>query len=444
LFRRDVSLILVTRIATLAIGVLIQAVVARVLGPQGKGQLSLIFLLVSMTALLGNGGIGIANVYFIGRKKYELQEILGNSLLAAVVSGPLLTLAFCTASPYLRETFLNNEVDQLLLILASLAIPFILANQYLTNILLGLLRIARMSLVTIFQSLSLFLFYLAFMVVLDLGLKGAVMGSVLSFVSGTALAIFLLREDVQIRPMHKKGLLIESITFGLKGQVGNILQFFNYRLDYFLVSLLAGVTNLGFYATAVTLAEFIWYIPNALATVLFPTVAAADEETAKDFTPRVCRHTILIGVATGLGMFLASRYLIILIYTESFLPSLYPLWVLLPGIIVLGWAKIMTSDLAGRGKPHYNSLVAAISLVVTLLLDLGLIPRSGIVGAATASSLAYTLSAVLAAYAYLRISGASWWQVLIPQKSDLMVYLDSSRKAISYARRRALLFSSRD
>ena len=58
----------------------------------------------------------------------------------------------------------------------------------------------------------------------------------------------------------------------------------------------------------------------------------------------------------------------------------------------MGGAKVLANELAGRGYPHYNSAVSAMALVVTLLLDVLLIPRWGAMGAAAASSVAYASS----------------------------------------------------
>jgi O-antigen/teichoic acid export membrane protein len=58
-------------------------------------------------------------------------------------------------------------------------------------------------------------------------------------------------------------------------------------------------------------------------------------------------------------------------------------------VILLGGAKVLTNEIAGRGYPHYNSFTSGVALILTVLFDLILIPRFGIIGAALASSIAY-------------------------------------------------------
>ena len=54
---------------------------------------------------------------------------------------------------------------------------------------------------------------------------------------------------------------------------------------------------------------------------------------------------------------------------------------------------VLSAFLSGIGRPGLNSLAQAAGLVVTVALDLSLIPHLGIVGAATASTFAYLTTA---------------------------------------------------
>lgn len=70
----------------------------------------------------------------------------------------------------------------------------------------------------------------------------------------------------------------------------------------FIVNYFVGVTNVGLYSIAVAIAELLWYVPQAVATILFPRTAATGAEKAKLFTPKVCRNTFLITLVAALGL----------------------------------------------------------------------------------------------------------------------------------------------
>jgi O-antigen/teichoic acid export membrane protein len=231
-----------------------------------------------------------------------------------------------------------------------------------------------------------------------------------------------LSKDISVRPILNPGLLKESVSLGFRAYLGNVVQFFNYRLDMFVVNYFVGVTNVGLYSIAVTGAELLWYIPQAVATILFPKTAATGAEEAKVFTPKVCRNTFLITLMAALGLSVVSKPLLIVIYGEAYAPSLIPLWLLMPGVVALSINKILCGDLAGRGLLQYGAYSSAISLVATVVCDLLLIPRWGIAGAAVASSISYCIATLVVLFFYVRISGNGLAVVLIPRKEDVAIY----------------------
>jgi O-antigen/teichoic acid export membrane protein len=66
---------------------------------------------------------------------------------------------------------------------------------------------------------------------------------------------------------------------------------------------------------------------------------------------------------------------------------------------------VASAYLYGRGSPGLNSIVLGIGLVITVVLDLLLIPRYGALGAATASTAAYLCTDGMLVGLLLRLSG---------------------------------------
>jgi O-antigen/teichoic acid export membrane protein len=267
-------------------------------------------------------------------------------------------------------------------------------------------------------------------VLLKLGVKGAVIAAIITPGICSILYVILLRSEARIRFGCNKNALKDSIAFGVQVHLGNVLQFLNYRLDVFVVNHFAGVANVGFYAVAASLAEIIWFLPDAFGFVLFPKTASSDPEVAKQFTPKVARLSALITAVAALGLFLVSKPMITAMYTKAYLPALYPLWILLPGTVALSYSKVIFSDLGGRGKPYYSVWASVFSFIMTLGFDLLLIPRLGIIGAAIASSLAYTTNAVMAVAFYVRLTGNKLTDVLLVQKDDIETSLGIGREMI--------------
>ena len=71
------------------------------------------------------------------------------------------------------------------------------------------------------------------------------------------------------------------------------------------------------------------------------------------------------------------------------------------------------------GKPRLNLYVSGVSLIITVTLDLVLIPRLNIVGAAIASTASYSVAAFLLVFFFIRETGVSLREVLLPSSEDL-------------------------
>jgi O-antigen/teichoic acid export membrane protein len=92
-------------------------------------------------------------------------------------------------------------------------------------------------------------------------------------------------------------------------------------------------------------------------------------------------------------------------------------------------AKVISSYLNGIGKPVYNTWVAAGSVLLTAGLDLALIPRYGINGAALAGTVAYIASAAASVWLLKVESGAGVLDITVIRGEDLARYrrlLDST------------------
>ena len=420
-FTRNVLLTLLTRLTVFALAFVSGVITARALGPSGRGMLTLALLVPFFAERFLNLGVGIANTYLLGKKKYTLQDVLGNSLALVItitlISGPFYLLLV----PVLSRTVMAG-VEHSSLLLVSILIPLQLLWTYLICIFLGLQDIDRYNILLVTERGGTLASIVLLVLILRFGVTGAICANILASVVVLGLGLVMLSKRTEIRPIWNPRLLKESVLFGLRGQIGNIVQVFNYRFDVFIINYFLEVDSVGIYSVAVGLAEMLWHIPGASATVLFPQTAAAREKDAKVFTPRVCRNVLLITTILAAGLFVISKPLILFAFTDAYLPALVPLWFLLPGVVALSISKTLFGDLAGRGLVQYSTYSSSVSLIVTVICDLALIPRFGVTGAAVASSIAYGIHALLALFFYTRASGNSLVDTLIPKKGDLLLY----------------------
>src|SRR6267142_7178710 len=147
-FRRNVASILGVQLVTLVLSTASAAIVARWLGPEGKGALAVALLVPSMLALILNGGIGVANVYYTASRGFTVRALTANSVLFTV-------LGTITGVAIVGFMFFTNLLEQVvpdvqlkLLTLAMLSLPLGLINGYTQAILQGMQQITLVNIIS--------------------------------------------------------------------------------------------------------------------------------------------------------------------------------------------------------------------------------------------------------------------------------------------------------
>ena len=407
---------------SMALGLVCGVIVARYLGPTAKGAITLYGLIAGFLALTGNLGLGLANVYLVGSGQIAAGRAWANSLYLAVLTGSLLAVLIIFLFPVLG-IIVKRPVDMGLLGIVLCGVPLLLLLDYQINLLRGLGDLAGFNQAGLMRQagrlLALGLLVAAF--------KGFVASAL--WAANISIALAVLWSGCRLRKKTSLSLvpswvgLKKSLNYGLKGQPGQIIQFFNYRLDLILLALFWNNREVGIYATAVFLAEMIWYIPAAVSTVLLPAVSTAESESrAKSISLKAIRHTVFLSLTAAIVLALSARWLITGLYGTEFAPAILSLQILLFGVVMLSPAKLIVSHLAGVGRSQYVSYLALSGLGLTLLLDIALIPRFGMIGAAWASAAAYSCSGLLSLFWLKRHLKVEIVPSLILNKEDWQEY----------------------
>jgi O-antigen/teichoic acid export membrane protein len=412
---------------SMLLGLACGVIVARYLGPTAKGAIALYGLIAGFLALAGNLGLGLANVHLVGSGQIIPGRAWANSLYLALLTGSLLAVLTIFLFPVLG-IIVKRPVDMGLLGIVLCGVPLLLLLDYQINLLRGVGDLAGFNQAGLMRQAGRLL-ALGLLVVVFRSLDPSKNVASALWAANISIAMAVLWSGYRLAKKTALSLvptwrgLKKSLSYGLKGQPGQIIQFFNYRLDLILLALFWTNREVGIYATAVFLAEMIWYIPAAVSTVLLPAVSSADSEArARDISLKAIRHTVFLSLAAAIVLALSAQWLITTLYGPSFAPSVRALQVLLFGVVMLAPAKLIVSHLAGVGKSQYVSYLALIGLGLTLLLDIILIPRFGIIGAAWASAVAYSCSGLLSLYWLKRHLMVEIIPSLILSKEDWQEY----------------------
>jgi O-antigen/teichoic acid export membrane protein len=399
-------------------------IISRALGPSINGSYRIILLIVTVASLIVTMGLGSANVYYGAREPDRLPELTGNSFLAAIGLGiaGIAAVELLTLLPAFQGYLLANRVDIRWVRGLVLLLPLVQLRAYLVEIIRAQGDILRYNLVAFWQAFVGLASAMLLVWILKQQLRGAVFAWALSMAATALLTAWLVMRGTGTLPKIDLPRLRASLSYGTRLHLGNIAQFLNYRLDIFFVGLFTNAAAVGFYATATALAEVLWEIPHAIRTVLLYQVAAGDASAAATMTARVSRVVLILMGGICRGVALASNPVIRLFFGDAYLPAAPALIALMPGIWMLSAGKLLATHLSGTGRPEVGTWAAAVSLIATILLDIFLIPRLGILGASIASSASYSLSALVILFIFLKVTGLRLVEITVIRLDDI-VYL---------------------
>jgi O-antigen/teichoic acid export membrane protein len=393
-------------------------ILARSLGPEGRGVYAVAVVTPAIIALLAQLGIQNANVYYTSKKLIALDELAGHAVALALVLG---TLCFAVILGYVEVThsrrFLGIGSEYVLV--ACAALPFYLLTIFFQGILQGTERFVHFNVVLLTQYAAPTLGLFVGVVVLRGQTLGAVAAWTASAVVTSLVSVGCVAGLTRLSLRLRTSTLRTLLRFGLVGYLGTLTSFVNYRFDVFIVNFFAGARQVGLYAVGTGLAEIVWYLASAAGTVLAPRVASSAREEADRVTEAVSRVVALLALVAAAAIAVLAPFVIVWFFGEDFAESKWAVWLLLPGIVTFSAGRILSMYLLGRGRLPVDLVASFIGLVLTLVLDLLLIPRFGFRGAAVASSVAYTAAMLVDMRWVVRNSNITVRGLLVARPSDL-------------------------
>lgn len=424
---RDTAFNITRQTWSILIGLVISILLARGLGTENRGAYAVVIVLTGLFVTFLNGGIGAASTYYLAKQEHTLLTAVHLSLFISTLTSAI-GLAIGTTLIALFHNALFPGIAIHLLFVGLAAVPITLFRDNLQVIFLGLQDFRTYNLIGLIPYTLILIFTLALVWGLHMGVEGALAANLIGHAVSLAAALVLLRR--RLAPAEKmfpirvnKTQVRQLVTFGLLVHLSNVIVYFNYRADIFLLNLLTSKVSVGLYDVAVTLGERIWLLSTAVSTVIFPRIASLQtDQERQQVTPIVTRYVFWFVLIVAALVYGIAEWGVVLIYGAEFRGAAVVLRLLLPGIILESISKILANDLAGRGKPQLNALLATMASVINIAANLILIPRADLLGSALATSISYSVLALSIMFIFSRLTGVSWRDLILPSRADLILW----------------------
>ncbi len=371
-------------IATFATAV----VIARELGPAGRGLYAVAVAVGAIGVQFSNLGLHLSNTYYVAKYRAVLPALIGNSL--AVVS------ACCVVMALIGIGFLFwpklSPFHGTLLLLALASVPAGLAYLLTQGLLLGVNEVRAYNQIECGSKL-LVLALICVPVLVHRGTVELFFGLTLSSVMvGFLWALLRLRRVSTDPPELSLAVFRQSISTGINAYMILFFGFLVLRIDLLMVKYMLGATEAGYYSISQVLAENTMMFPVVIGSLLFPKLSAMEEREEK---LRLANKAVLVTAALMLPIVviaaLVAAPVISAAFGERFLPAASPFAWLMPGTYFLGIEAVMVQLLNSEGFPPIIVVAWIADTIINVALNFWAIPRYGIAGASIVSSVCYFL-----------------------------------------------------
>lgn len=399
--KRGIFYTFLTQVPTLSLYFVSNIFLTRVLGDEGRGAYALIMnesALLSM-ALGLNLVLGIN--YHVSREKgnpARMVRVATTALLFNLIMAPLF-LALTFGIPALNKIFLppgTTEWQHFLFLFLFATVIIAQVNRWIAAIMLGLRKFAILNRMSILSAATAAIGYVALYMARDRIPSDHLLPAVLFVAAVSAgislvlwIVIYMRTVGLPPVPTLDWALLRPVLSLSMVGYLTNLVNLINYRFDVWVVGSYAGTAALGLYAAAVGVSQLLFYIPEPFSKIMQPYLYRGLDAGLLERFKFVSRLNFTAVTLLSLLLGLLAPRLIPLLYGEAFAGAVLPLLLLLPGILFVCMYKLFSPIVIEGGFIRFNLYATSISACVTIVLDLLLIPRFGIAGAAVASTLAY-------------------------------------------------------
>ena len=417
--------------------------IARFLGPAGRGIIGLLTTHCMTSAALGSLGLGNSFIYFIGKKKLGEDEMPNYALVIGLFMGTIVAIIAWLVFIIFKDTIFVDVP----IVFSIAAIPAMIIVNYSINIIRGQDRvlvfnsayILHMGIGFTISAAVLIPLYLAQQSALN-ALEGDVLELMtevwrLKLLKGAAVAWFsgIIIISIITQILARKGFKLhkcrlklshikEMYAYSLKGYMQLIAENLNPVIGIFIIRYMLTATDVGLFMVANSLLPIMGTPIMSISFVLFPKLSRADESATLETALKVMKIVFLMLTFGSVILLLIGKPLIILLFGEDFEGSVVPLFYLLPGLICMGVFRILTDHLKSINLPAIGSYASFIGFVINVVITIIMLAPDRLYGASIGYSSSFFSAALFILFYYRYKFKVPYSSLVLITRTDLKSY----------------------
>jgi stage V sporulation protein B len=440
-FAFDVSWVLVSSAVNLVLGFALRIILARWLGSFDLGLYTLVLTVQEFATLVAGLGMSSALVKYVAEYRYDkdkLSQIIFSAFTVTVIFAVVAALLLYFLSSIIAGFFNMPQLAHLLKILAF-SLPFIIVNQSSLGLENGLRRMKYYAAQLIMRSF-LMIVLIVTLVWMGYGVEGTVWGLVLSIVGTSIWGLYLAREFYHVAARDFLKNSKKLLRFGVQAFGANAVSLVANQADTLIVGYYLAADKVGYFGIAVNLSMFFSILPNAIQRITFPATsrywAQNSRQALQMMLDKSMKYCACVLFPAGLVLGFFAKEIITLLYGSDFIQSTSPLLVLVVARVLTGATfGPIGASFSGRGRPDIGLKVDTFSAAINIVLNIMLIPRFGIVGAAVATGISLLIEASVCLALLPRMLGVKidirWYGITIGTTAAAVIIFWIGSKLLS-------------
>jgi O-antigen/teichoic acid export membrane protein len=413
-----------TQVPSIIISIISGIFLTRLLGAEGKGVYAVFYANIEIMVMIFILGCDMGIIYFGSNKKISEGKLQAIAIYILVIFIPLISLIvlFFKFEFLFPDNYDSTFFKIFLLGMFGLMLINSLLGAFLRTV-KAFKAVNRIALINSIFNVCTYaiLFYLQSKGFIDINIKFIFTTSLIILSLNSLMWLFSFKKNVKFHPLFNLSLKKDVAPFFkyiFPVLISLIINFLNYRFDIWLVSYYKGNLDLGLYVLAANFAMFILLYSKIIGGVMMPYLAEDDEKKRRKYFTTYSRINFISVIAMVVVLALIGDLLLVFLYGEEFAKSAEPFNILLIGMVFTAMSQLFSIMLFSKGKNHVALIANTVGLLATVVLDVLLIPKYGIIGAAWATSFSYFFLFTVLLFYLLKKEKIKIAELFIIKKSD--------------------------
>jgi len=374
-FSQIVSKILSVLLSLISLGLL-----TRYLGVEKYGWFTLVFTYVSFFTTIADIGYNQTIVREFSRDIQKSKQIFGTLfnfkliLICISIIAALLGLLFVPYHPDLKSA----------IIIGIVALSISNLSSYGTSILQSQLRLDLVALLDLIVK-GITVLFIALFVRWNLSFYYSIYAILFGNLIGACIEYFFVKDWIVLGPYFDKKLILKMIKISLPVGITAVLTMLYFKIDALMLSVIRSPVEVGIYALAYKILDNVIMLWGLIMASIFPLLSKYhgmnDSTLYKKLLTKTIRLSVLLSVVILITGVTLAPFIIRVLGGSKFYSSIAPLKILLWAVPFLFLDNIFYNIMLSFGKTTYMIVPLITSLLVTVVLNILIIPKYGYMGA---------------------------------------------------------------